>query len=192
MSKDKLFNYIVLGRFGIVAIIFSITTPSVKQYFYANADQNILAIAEMISLGLDSIILYGSTKEGMLRSVRGFMTLICVAEAVLFCINNYIGYDNVNARFILMAVYNSAVMTVIMTMIKDIVNSKYSGSELTIFNNKITLVKTLASFISLSLFIALISNIDIKIALIAQCGIVIFASIIDVIIIKCFSEKEEE
>ena len=170
---------------------FAITRPAFQTYFYANVSQDMLALANMIELGLGSIILFGSTKKGMIRKLTKWTVWIIYIDAVLFAIVNYFCIDHVNTRFLMMAIQDGLFITITSTAISNVINGRYEKEHLTVFNNKMKLVGSLTSFTCLSLFVALIGEVEIHLAVVIQSIVLLISAVLESIIIKFFYNIDE-
>ena len=191
-SNDKLFEMINIIQIVIITGSAGITQPSIKTYFIGHADQTIIALADLIELGLGTMILFGSTRARVIDVFRKYCIPIMLTDTFLYGIISFAGVDNVSIRFLCMAIINGLFTTTIATVINNVVNSRYDGEKLTIFNSKMKLTASISSFTALSIFIALIGEIDIEIAITIRWIGLMMASVLDSISLKYFDRTDEK
>lgn len=191
-SNDKLFEAITILQIVITTASMAATRPSIKTYFIGHADQTIIALADLIELGLGAMVLFGGTRAHIIDTFRKYCIPIMVLDTFLYGIISFAGVENVSIRFLCMAIINGLFTTTIATVMNNVVNSRYDGEKLTIFSSKMKLTASISSFVALSIFIALIGEIDIEVAISIQWAALTVATVLDSISLKYFDRTDEK
>lgn len=191
-SNDKLFEVITIIQIIITTASMAATRPSIKTYFIGHADQTIIALADLIELGLGAMVLFGGTRAHIIDTFRKYCIPIMVLDTFLYGIISFAGVENVSIRFLCMAIINGLFSTTIATVMNNVINSRYDGEKLTIFSSKMKLTASISSFVALSIFIALIGEIDIEVAISIQWAALTVSAVLDSISLKYFDRTDEK
>lgn len=164
-SKQK--NWLLVGPV-ILSFMMAMTTPVVHIYFMKLIDASVLAIANMISVGIAAMINTSVTKKGFLEWYDNHFTLIVVTDVLLFTVISFAGMEWATIRFIGMAIINSISTTLWICVMKNAINSVVKGKELTIWQSLASSYELYASLAG-GLVILILGSIDVEIAIMIQC-----------------------
>ena len=164
-SKQK--NWLLVGPV-IFSFAMAMTTPVIRVYFIRFVNSDILAISDMLAVGIAAITNTTITKEKFLRWYDEHFTLIIVTDILLFVVVSCAGMEMAAMRFIGMAVINAISTTLWVCVMQNAINNSINGEELTIWQS---LSKSYELYASLAggLVILLIGDMDIEVAIAIQC-----------------------
>lgn len=164
-SKQR--RWLLVGP-AIFSFAMAMTTPVVHIYFMKLIDTSVLAIANMISVGIAAITNTSVTKRGFLEWYDRHFTLIVATDVSLFAVISFIGMEWATIRFIGMAVINAISTTLWICIMQNAINAVVKGQELTIWQS---LAKSCEMYASLAggLVILLIGDMNIELAIAIQC-----------------------
>ena len=164
-SKQK--NWLLVGPV-IFSFAMAVTTPVIHVYFMRLIDASVLAIANMISVGIAAMTNTSVTRKGFLEWYDKHFTLIVVTDVLLFTVISFAGMEWATIRFIGMAVINAISTTLWVCVMQNAINNSINGEELTIWQS---LSKSYELYASLAggLVILLIGDIHIEVAIAIQC-----------------------
>lgn len=164
-SKQK--NWLLVGPV-IFSFMMAMTTPVVHIYFMKLIDASVLAIANMISVGIAAMTNTSVTKKGFLEWYDNHFTLIVVTDVLLFTVISFAGMEWATIRFIGMAIINAISTTLWICVMKNAINSVVKGKELTIWQSLASSYELYASLAG-GLVILILGSIDVEIAIMIQC-----------------------
>ena len=152
----------------IFSFAMAVTTPVIHIYFIRLISTNVLAISNMLAVGIAAITNTTITKEKFLRWYDEHFTFIVVTDILLFVIVSCAGMEMAAMRFIGMAVINAISTTLWVCVMQNAINNSINGEELTIWQS---LSKSYELYASLTggLVILLIGDMDIEVAIAIQC-----------------------
>ena len=152
----------------IFSFAMAVTTPVIHIYFIRLISTNVLAISNMLSVGIAAITNTTITKEKFLRWYDEHFTFIVVTDILLFVVVSCAGMEMATMRFIGMAVINAISTTLWICVMQNAINNTIDGEELTIWQS---LSKSYELYASLAggLVILLIGDMDIEVAIAIQC-----------------------
>ena len=152
----------------IFSFAMAVTTPVVHVYFIRLIDASILAVANMLAVGIAAITNTTITKEKFLRWYDEHFTFIVVTDILLFVIVSCAGMEMAAMRFIGMAVINAISTTLWVCVMQNAINNTIEGQNLTIWQS---LAKSYELYASLAggLAILLIGDMHIELAIAIQC-----------------------
>lgn len=162
----------------IFSFMMAMTTPVVHIYFMKLIDASVLAIANMISVGIAAMTNTSVTRKGFLEWYDKHFTLIVVTDVLLFTVISFAGMEWATIRFIGMAIINAISTTLWICVMQNAINSVVKGKELTIWQS---LAKSYEMYASLAggLVILLIGDMHIELAIGMQCMANLFMGLTD-------------
>ena len=177
----------------IIAGSFAVTSPSVKIYFMGAVSQQVLALTNLISIGLVALSSGVLENKRTVRALRRkWFALFTIVDAILYGVLSLAGFFIDPAiRFIGLAVAEGLFTMTGSMLINDGVNVILSGSDLTSFQNKMTKTSNLAGFVALSVFMMVDINIDVEVAIIGQFVALAVVSVLEILFIRSINRREE-
>lgn len=100
-SKQK--NWLLVGPV-IFSFMMAMTTPIIQVYFIRLVNPNVLAVSNMLAVGLAAVVNTSITKERFLRWYDKHFTFIIVTDILLFVVVSCAGMEMAAARYIGMAI----------------------------------------------------------------------------------------
>lgn len=170
-------NWLLVGPV-IFSFAMAVTTPVIHIYFIRLISTNVLAISNMLAVGIAAITNTTITKEKFLRWYDEHFIFIVVTDILLFVVVSCAGMEMAAMRFIGMAVINAISTTLWVCVMQNAINNTIKGEELTIWQS---LSKSYELYASLAggLVILLIGDIHIEIAIAIQCVANLFMGLTD-------------
>lgn len=152
----------------IFSFAMAMTTPIIQVYFIRLVNPNVLAVSNMLAVGLAAIVNTSITKERFLRWYDKHFTLIIVTDILLFIVVSCAGMEMAAMRYIGMAVINAISTTLWVCVMQNAINNTIEGQNLTIWQS---LAKSYELYASLAggLAILLIGDMHIELAIAIQC-----------------------
>lgn len=152
----------------IFSFAMAVTTPVIHIYFIRLISTNVLAISNMLAVGIAAITNTTITKEKFLRWYDKHFKFIVATDVMFFIIVSCAGMEMAAMRFIGMAVINAISTTLWVCVMQNAINNSINGEELTIWQS---LSKSYELYASLAggLVILLIGDMDIEVAIAIQC-----------------------
>lgn len=146
----------------------AVTTPVIHIYFIRLISTNVLAISNMLAVGIAAITNTTITKEKFLEWYDKHFTFIVATDVMFFIIVSCAGMEMATMRFIGMAVINAISTTLWICVMQNAINNTIDGEELTIWQS---LSKSYELYASLAggLVILLIGDMHIELAIAIQC-----------------------
>nr|DAI46606.1 MAG TPA: Nucleoside H+ symporter [Caudoviricetes sp.] len=160
-------NWLLIGPV-VFSFALAMTTPVVHIYFMRLIDASVLAIANMISVGIAAMTNTSVTKKGFLEWYDNHFTLIVVTDVLLFTVISFAGMEWATIRFIGMAIINAISTTLWICVMQNAINSVVKGKELTIWQSLASSYELYASLAG-GLVILILGSIDVEIAIMIQC-----------------------
>ena len=164
-SKQK--GWLLVGPV-IFSFAMAMTTPVVHVYFMRLIDESVLAVANMISVGIAAMTNTSVTRKGFLEWYDKHFTLIVVTDVLLFTVISFAGMEWATIRFIGMAIINAISTTLWICVMQNAINSVVKGKELTIWKSLASSYELYASLAG-GLAILLIGDMHIELAIAIQC-----------------------
>ena len=164
-SKQK--GWLLVGPV-IFSFAMAMTTPVVHVYFMRLIDASVLAVANMISVGIAAMTNTSVTRKGFLEWYDKHFTLIVVTDVLLFTVISFAGMEWATIRFIGMAIINAISTTLWICVMQNAINSVVKGKELTIWQSLASSYELYASLAG-GLVILILGSINIEIAIAIQC-----------------------
>ena len=162
----------------IFSFAMAMTTPIIQVYFIRLVNPNVLAVSNMLAVGLAAIVNTSITKERFLRWYDKHFTLIIVTDILLFVVVSCAGMEMAATRYIGMAVINAISTTLWVCVMQNAINNTIEGKDLTIWQS---LAKSYELYASLAggLAILLIGDMHIELAIAIQCTANLFMGLTD-------------
>lgn len=152
----------------VFSFAMAVTTPVVHVYFMRLIDASVLAVANMISVGIAAMTNTSVTRKGFLEWYDKHFTLIVVTDVLLFTVISFASMEWATIRFIGMAIINAISTTLWICVMQNTINSVVKGKELTIWQSLASSYELYASLAG-GLVILILGSIDIEIAIAIQC-----------------------
>ena len=152
----------------IFSFAMAVTTPVIHIYFIRLISTNVLAISNMLAVGIAAITNTTITKEKFLRWYDEHFTFIIVTDILLFVIVSCAGMEMAAMRYIGMAVINAISTTLWVCVMQNAINNTIEGKDLTIWQSLANSYEMYASLAG-GLVILLIGDMDIEVAIAIQC-----------------------
>lgn len=152
----------------IFSFAMAMTMPVIQVYFMRLVSSDVLAVSNMLAVGIAAITNTSITKEKFLYWYDKHFTFIVVTDVLLFVIVSCAGMEMAAARYIGMAITNAISTTLWMCVMQNAINNTIRGQDLTIWQS---LAKSYEMYASLAggLAILLIGDINIELAIAIQC-----------------------
>lgn len=152
----------------IFSFAMAMTMPVIQVYFMRLVSSDVLAVSNMLAVGIAAITNTSITKEKFLDWYDKHFTFIVVTDVLLFVIVSCAGMEMAAARYIGMAITNAISTTLWMCVMQNAINNTIRGQDLTIWQS---LAKSYEMYASLAggLAILLIGDINIELAIAIQC-----------------------
>ena len=155
---------------GPVVFSFAIamTVPVIQIHFMQLIDSNILAISEMLKVGIMAVVNTSVTKEKFLTLYDRHFKFIVVSDILLFFIVSCAGMEMAAARYIGMAIVNALSTTLWICVMRNSINNVINGEELTIWQSLSNSCELYASLAG-GVVILILGTIDVELAIAIQC-----------------------
>lgn len=114
------------------AMAMAMTVPVIQIHFMQLIDSNILAISEMLKVGIMAVVNTSVTKEKFLTLYDRHFKFIVVSDILLFFIVSCAGMEMAAARYIGMAIVNALSTTLWICVMRNSINNVINGEELTV------------------------------------------------------------
>ena len=174
-NKQK--GWLLIGPV-VFSFAMAVTTPVIHVYFMRLIDASVLAIANMISVGIAAMTNTSVTRKGFLEWYDKHFTLIVVTDVLLFTVISFAGMEWATIRFIGMAIINAISTTLWVCIMQNAINNTIEGKELTIWQSLANSYEMYASLAG-GLVILILGSIDIEIAIAIQCLANLFMGLTD-------------
>ena len=174
-SKQK--NWLLVGPV-IFSFAMAMTTPVIRVYFIRFVNSDILAISDMLAVGIAAITNTTITKEKFLEWYDKHFTFIVATDVMFFIIVSCAGMEMAAMRYIGMAVINAISTTLWVCVMQNAINNTIRGQDLTIWQS---LARSYEMYGSLAggLAILLIGDMHIELAIAIQCIVNLFMGLTD-------------
>ena len=164
-SKQK--GWLLVGPV-IFSFAMAMTTPVIRVYFIRFVNSDILAISDMLAVGIAAITNTTITKEKFLEWYDKHFTFIVATDVMFFIIVSCAGMEMAAMRYIGMAVINAISTTLWVCVMQNAINNTIEGQNLTIWQSLASSYELYASLAG-GLVILILGSIDIEIAIAIQC-----------------------
>lgn len=154
---------------AIMAMIYGVTSPTVEIYFMKLVSPEILAVSNILMIGLAAIIQSSIPNSTIKEIYRRNFTMIVSINVVLYCTISFLSTEYVVVRFLGFAVLSSISNNLWMVIMKDAVNRKINGIELTNWTSLSKSIELYGSLIGCCLALVVSKYLDINVAIFMQC-----------------------
>ena len=187
-SKQK--GWLLVGPV-IFSFAMAMTTPVVHVYFMRLIDASVLAVANMLAVGIAAITNTTITKEKFLEWYDKHFTFIVATDVMFFIIVSCAGMEMAAMRYIGMAVINAISTTLWVCVMQNAINNTIRGQDLTIWQS---LARSYEMYGSLAggLAILLIVDMHIELAIAIQCTANLFMGLTDLKARKLLLKGDEK
>ena len=187
-SKQK--GWLLVGPV-ICSFAMAMTTPVIRVYFIRFVNSDILAISDMLAVGIAAITNTTITKEKFLEWYDKHFTFIVATDVMFFIIVSCAGMEMAAVRYIGMAVINAISTTLWVCVMQNAINNTIRGQDLTIWQS---LARSYEMYGSLAggLAILLIGDMHIELAIATQCTANLFMGLTDLKARKLLLKGDEK
>ena len=187
-SKQK--GWLLVGPV-IFSFAMAMTTPVIRVYFIRFVNSDILAISDMLAVGIAAITNTTITKEKFLEWYDKHFTFIVATDVMFFIIVSCAGIEMAAMRYIGMAVINAISTTLWVCVMQNAINNTIRGQDLTIWQS---LARSYEMHGSLAggLAILLIGDMHIELAIAIQCIANLFMGLTDLKARKLLLKGDEK
>ena len=170
-------NWLLVGPV-VFSFAMAMTAPIIQVYFIRLVNPNVLAVSNMLAVGLAAIVNTSITKEKFLQWYDTHFTFIIITDILLFVAVSCAGMEMAAARYIGMAITNAISTTLWVCVMQNAINNTIKGQDLTIWQS---LAKSYEMYASLAggLVILLIGDMHIELAIAIQCTANLFMGLTD-------------
>ena len=182
LSKREKFWYLV-GPVT-VSLIFAATSPIIQIYFVSNIESRILAMANLLQIGLAAVVNYTVQFERFKELYRKYFFWIVATDILIFSVTSLIGVEYPVIRFFGFSFLN-AVSTCLWVMIMENIANRIiiDGDERTNFDALKRTVCLMASFTG-GVVAILFADIPVEWCVMAQCVANAFMGLTDLYAFK--------
>lgn len=152
----------------IFSFAVAMTAPVLQVYFMRLISSDVLAISNMLAVGIAAITNTSITKKGFLEWYNKHFTFIVVSDVLLFAVISFASMEWATIRFVGMAVINAISTTLWIYIMQNMINNTIAGKELTIWQSLASSYELYASLAG-GLVILILGSIDVEIAIAIQC-----------------------
>ena len=176
----------------LIAGAWAVASPSVKIFFMGQVSQQVLALTNLVSIGLVALSSGVLENKRTVRALRRkWFALFTIVDAIMYGALSLAGFFIDPAiRFIGLAVAEALFTVTGAMLLNDAVNVVLSGSDLTSFQNKMTKVSNLAGFVALAVFMMVDIEIDVEVAIIIQFALTV-VGILEILFVRSINRREE-
>ena len=175
MTKRQNF-WLIVGP-AVMMFTFALTSPVVQIYFTKLINPQVLAIANMLGVGLAAAVNATVTKDKFLNWYRKHFLWIVSIDVTSYLIVCVIGMEYAAFRYIGLAVMDAISTTLWAVVMRGAVNDMLDGDELTKWSSFSDGFKLAASFLG-GMLLFFVVDMPIETALALQCAANFFGSII--------------
>ena len=170
-------NWLLVGPV-VFSFALAMTVPVIQIYFMRLINSEVLAISNMLAMGIAAVTNTTVTKKIFLKWYDKHFTLIVITDVIMFFIVSCAGMELAAVRYIGMAIINAVSTTLWMCIMRNSINNVINGEELTIWQS---LSKSYELYASLAggLVILLIGDMHIELAIAIQCIANLFMGLTD-------------
>ena len=183
-------NWLLVGPV-VFSFALAMTVPVIQIYFMRLINSEVLAISNMLAMGIAAITNTTVTKKFFLKWYDKHFTLIVITDVIMFFVVSCAGMELAAVRYIGMAIINAVSTTLWMCIMRNSINNVINGEELTIWQS---LSKSYELYASLAggLVILLIGDMHIELAIAIQCTANLFMGLTDLKARKLLLKGDEK
>lgn len=177
LTKRQSF-WLIIGP-TVMMFAYALTSPVVHIYFMKLVDPQVLAVANMLSVGLAAIVNATVTKDKFLSWYRKHFFWIVSLDIISYVVICYTGTEyDATIRFIGLAITDAVSTTLWAVVMRSAVNDVLDGDRLTKWSSLSDGYKLAASFLGGAILFFLV-DMPIETALLIQCAANLFCGITD-------------
>lgn len=169
------------------SFMFALTSPTIHIYFISQIGPSVLAVTNIVTVGLGAIVNSTIPNDRLKEMYRRNFTNIVIVDVICFVIISMLGIEYAVVRFIGLAVLNAVSATLWTIIMRNAVNRKINGDELTnweSFSDSIVLYGSLIGGLIAFLFS---DEMNVEMCVLGQCLANLIFGIAD---IKAFKRLE--
>lgn len=159
--------YLLTGD-AIFNVVYAATYPIIAIYFVSLIDSSILALANIINTALAAGVNASIQADKIMNFYRRNFLWIIVIDVICFTFISYEGLAIPEARFLGLAVLNSVSTVMWFAVIRDSINHRINGTELTKWDSLSKSVN-LAAASTGSVIAIIFTGMSVEACIIAQC-----------------------
>lgn len=170
-------NWLLVGPV-VFSFALAMTVPVIQIYFMRLINSEVLAVSNMLAMGIAAITNTTVTKKFFLKWYDKHFTLIVITDVIMFFVVSCAGMELAAVRYIGMAIINAVSTTLWMCIMRNSINNVINGEELTIWQS---LSNSYAMYASLAggVTILYLGTMDIELAIAIQCLANLFMGLTD-------------
>ena len=171
--------WLIIGP-AVMMFAFALTSPIVQIYFIKLVDPQVLAIANMLGIGLAAAVNATVTKDKFLSWYRKHFFWIVSLDIISYVVICYTGTEyDATIRFIGLAITGAVSTTLWAVVMRSAVNDVLDGDRLTKWSSLSDSYKLAASFLGGTILFFLV-DMPIEVALLIQCLANLFCGVTDI------------
>ena len=166
---DKQTKVLLLSGNMIISFVFAVTMPTIQIYFISQIGANVLAVTNMVTVGLGAIV-NSTVPNARLKEVyrRNFVGIV-VVDIVCFSVISMLGIEFAVIRFIGIATLNAVSTNLWYIIMKNAINRVINGDELTNWDSYSKSLELYASLAGGAIAFFFSEQMNIEICIAAQC-----------------------
>ena len=159
-------QWLLLSGSTTMSFIYAATTPTVQVYFIQFVSAQVLAVANIVGIGLAAFV--NSTISSAREFYHRWFLPIIVIDVMCFWIISLSGLEWPVVRFLGFAILTAVSTTLWMMVIKDAINGVLSGVSLTNWQAKSNAFELYGAFAG-GLVAVFVPNMDVEFCVLLQC-----------------------
>ena len=163
---DRRTKWLLLFGPTLISFIYAATSPTVQIYFISLISPQILAVSNLINVGLGAVI--NSTIISFREIYRRYFLYIIIVDVVFFWCISIVGIEYPTVRFVGLAVLYAVSTTLWVMIMKDAVNGILSGEKLTKWQALLSSYDLYGAFLG-GIVAIFVTNLDIEMCIMFQC-----------------------
>ena len=183
-------NWLLVGPV-VFSFALAMTVPVIQIYFMRLINSEVLAISNMLAMGIAAITNTTVTKKFFLKWYDKHFTLIVITDVIMFFVVSCAGMELAAVRYIGMAIINAVSTTLWMCIMRNSINNVINGEELTIWQSLSNSYAMYASLVG-GVTILYLGTMDIELAIAIQCVANLFMGLTDLKARKLLINEIEE
>ena len=188
----KQIKFLLLIGTSLMAFSFGLTSPIVEIFFMKLISPKILAVSNVLGIGLAAIIQSSIPSTKCKAFYRRNTYKIISIVIILFISVSVCSMEYAEVRFLGFAVLNALTTSLWAVLVMDAVNHKIKGDELTNWNATLASGKLYASLIGCVFAIFIADYIPIEPTIGLQCVSITIYGICDMLAIKKMASSSED
>ena len=166
---DKQTRILLLSGSMIISFVFAITMPVIQIYFISQIGVNVLALTNIVTVGLGAIV-NGTIPNEKLKEFyhRNFVNIV-VVDIVCFSIVSMLGIEYAVIRFVGIATLNAVSANLWYIIMKNSINRVINGDELTNWDSYSKSLELYASLAGGVIAFFFSEQMNVELCVFAQC-----------------------